>query len=178
MHFLARRLPDRQEILLALGSVIFVVYGWALRGFLYQFSSFILFHSVGDILAIFAYVMALALLESLTVLGGLLLASLVLPPGWFRAGFPYKALLALLVAAAAAVGLENYLTKNMSSEVLLLGGLAVSIILWIGLVWLCERGERIRAVLMDLMDRLQIFTYIFVPIGVLSLLIVLLRNVR
>jgi hypothetical protein len=178
MHFLPRRLPDRQEILLALGGVIFVVYGWALRGFLYQFSSFILFHSVGDILAIFAYVMALALLESLTVLGVLLLASLLLPPAWFRAGFAYKALLAVLVAAAAAVGLDNYLTKKMSSELLLLGGLAVSIILWIGLASLIERGGRIRAVLMDLMDRMQIFTYIFVPIGVLSLLVVLFRNLK
>src|SRR5512143_537006 len=99
MGFLSRRLPDRRAFLLVYGGVVFIVYSWALRGFFYQLSSFILYHSVGDILAIFAYMMALALLESVAAMAVLLLAAILLPEAWFRQGFAYKAFLAMLVSS-------------------------------------------------------------------------------
>jgi hypothetical protein len=176
MGFLARRLPGRQDVLYALGGVVFVIYTWALRGFFYQLSSFLLFHSLGDILAIFAYMMALALLESILAMAALLGLAVVLPPVWFRNGFGYKAFLTLLVAGAGAVALEHYLTKSMTEAALLYGGLGLALLALVGLILFFEYAPRLKGLLLNGLERLQVFTYLYVPIGVLSLLVVFIRN--
>jgi hypothetical protein len=178
MGFIAKRLPDRRAFLLVYGGVIFIVFSWALRGFFYQLSSFILYHSVGDIFAIFAYMMALALLESIAVMAVLLFAAILLPEAWFRQGFAYKAFLAMLVASTGAVALETYLTKKMESAGLLYAGLILSLFAWVALIQFLDHVPRLRTLLLDIIERLQIFTYLYVPLGVLSLFIVLIRNLR
>lgn len=97
---LLNRLPERREMRYAYGGIVFLIYSWALRGFFYQLSSLILYHSLEDILSILAYMMALALLESLAVMALSLIVAAVLPGGWFREGFGYKAFLAVFVLPA------------------------------------------------------------------------------
>ena len=67
INFIKKRLPERNEFYAVLGIVIFVVFGWSMRGFLYEVPSFINYFRVGQILAIFAYMMGFALLESFLV---------------------------------------------------------------------------------------------------------------
>ncbi|MGE5248893.1 MAG: hypothetical protein ACM3QS_01665 [Bacteroidota bacterium] len=171
-----KRLPDRRAFLLVYGGVVFIIYSWALRGFFFQLSSFLLYHSVGEIIAIFAYMMALALLESLAVMAVLMVTAALLPEAWLRRGFVYKAFLATLVASAGAIALETYLTRQTGSPGLLYAGLALSLLAWAGLIQFFDRLPRPRSLLLDLIERLQIFAYIYVPLGLLSLLIVLIRN--
>jgi hypothetical protein len=175
MNALLRRLPERQEILYAGGGIFFIIYSWALRGFFYQLSSFILFHSVGDILAIFAYMMALALLEALTFLLLLVGLSFTLPPRWLQKGFGGKAFLILLVTGVAAVALESYLTKKLTGLGPLYFGLILALTISVALVFLYERTPPLRRLLSGLLERMQVFTYLYVPLGVLSLLVVLAR---
>jgi hypothetical protein len=176
MKFLQRRLPNRRDIGYAYGGVVFIVYSWALRGFFYQLSSLILYHALGDILPILSYMLALALLESLVVLISLLALAFILPSSWLIEGFGYKAFLAVIVAGAAAVGLESYITRQLTNTFYLYAGLAASVAILLGLVLLIERLPPIKRMLVGLLDRLSLFTYIYVPLGILSLLVVLIRN--
>jgi hypothetical protein len=176
MKFLQSRLPNRRDVGSAYGGVVFIVYSWALRGFFYQLSSLILYHALGDILPILSYMLALALLESLIVLISLLALAFVLPRSWLIEGFGYKAFLAVIVAGAAAVGLESYLTRQLTNTFYLYAGLVASVAILLGLVLLIERLPPIKRMLVGLLDRLSLFIYIYVPLGILSLLVVVIRN--
>src|SRR5512138_2561192 len=95
-HSLRTRLPSRRDSLLAFGVVLFAVFGWSIRGFLYKLPSFALYFNLGSNLAIFSYMMAFALLESLLVTGLLIVFSVLLPSSWFRSGFAYKSFIFVL----------------------------------------------------------------------------------
>jgi hypothetical protein len=176
MQLLSRRLPARRDVGYAYGGVIFLIYTWALRGFFYQLSSLILYHPAGEIFAIFCYMMALALLESLTVLAGLLLLAVILPRAWFARGFAYKGFLTALVSGAGAVALERFLTRGLTQISYLYIGLALCLLVLLVVFLVIERFPRIQRILADLVDRLNLFTYIYLPLGILSLVVVLIRN--
>jgi hypothetical protein len=57
------------------------------------------------------------------------------------------------------------------------GGLA-ALILLISLILLVQALEPVRRFLSVLLERLQIFTFVYVPIGVLGILVVFVRNLR
>lgn len=153
-----------------------MIYSWALRGFIYQLSSLILYHSLGDIFAILAYMMGLALLETLLAMSLLLFLALLLPPGWLRKDFGYKAFLILLIAGAASVALEHYLTEKMTGMAWLAGGMGLALLLLAGSLLLAAHFPRIRALLRGFLERLSIFTWLYVPVGIIGLLVVLVRN--
>jgi hypothetical protein len=130
---------------------------------------------VGEILAILTYMLAFAMLESLAVMAVLLLLAMALPRPWFAAGFGYKAFLAALVSAAAAVALEVYLTEHQELSLLPLAGALLGLGLVFGSISLVERRAGLRRLLVGLLDRIGIFTYLYLPVGVLSLFVVLIR---
>jgi hypothetical protein len=90
MTFLFNRFPKREDILPVFGGIVFVVFSWSIRGFLYIFPSLILRHSVSETLSVLCYMLAFSLFESLLLMGGGLLISMVLPRKWLVEGFAYK----------------------------------------------------------------------------------------
>ena len=73
--------------------MLFVLFGWSIRGFFFEIPSFLLYFGLGDIASILFYMMAFALLESFFVTGGLVIFSMVFPSNWFKSGFGYKGFL-------------------------------------------------------------------------------------
>ena len=177
MNILARRLPIKQDILYVLSGVLFVVYAWAIHSFLFQLSSWLLNYQLGEILGILSYTLALALLESLLLLGLLLLIALLLPSRWFKDGFAYKGFLATLVAAAGMFLLRNYLLEDgnlaRNAFYLILGiGIGLSFLLG----FLFQHVTALQRFLLAIEERLQVFNYLFLPAGILGLVVVFLRN--
>src|ERR1700690_3428309 len=105
------RLPIKGEILSVFNVVLFVVFGWSVRGFLFVLPSFLLYFRLGDILAILFYMLGFALIESLFLTGGLLVGSLLLPAKWFKIGFGYKGFLIILVARMGLILFQCYFNK-------------------------------------------------------------------
>lgn len=178
------RFPHRQDISHVFGGVVFIVYAWAVRGFLYQFSSLRLYHNVGDILAVFCYLMAFALLESLLIMGLLLLIGFLLPPPWFREGFAFKGFLAVLVSGTAMIMLQKYLYSlqmddyQLPSSTTLYGGVVAALIAVMVLIVLVQKVPVVRNLLLAFEERLQVFTYVFIPLGILGFIVIFLRNIR
>ncbi len=184
-QLIRRRLPARSEALQVLGVVLFAVFGWSIRGFLYKFPSFTLYFGLTSNLAILCYMFAFALLESALVMALLLIASVALPSRFYREGFGYKSFVILLVAIAAAIVFESWYRIDFFKDIMagldypippFLIGTAVTLVLLAALLWLFGIWPRLQKIAHFLMEQFSIFTYIYVPLGLLGLLVVLIRN--
>jgi hypothetical protein len=173
------RIPQRRESLYVFGAVVFVIYSWAIRGFLYQLSSLRLYHTVGEIFAIFSYLMAIALIESLIIMSGLILMGVILPGKWFREGFAYKGFITILVAAIAMIRLHYYLFSlngGMPSMNIIYLSAGVTLVLLILLICVFQKTPQLQTFLLAVQERMQIFIYFYIPLGIIGLTVVVLRN--
>jgi hypothetical protein len=170
------RFPHRSEVIAVLGVAVFLCYTWAIIGFLHKLSSFILYIPQGTIGAILAYMMAFALLESVAVTGFLVLLSAVLPAHWLKDGFSVKGFIALVIAATAAILFQKFLTQRFPSILELLAGSIIPLFLIAFLFVIVHSRPKVQNILLNIQDRLLIMLFIYVPIGLFSLMVVLYRN--
>lgn len=176
---LRSHIPHWQDTVYVFGGVIFIIYSWSVRGFLYQLPSLILYHQMLDIISILFYLMAFALLESLLVMGGLILLGFILPRKWFVEGFAYKGFLTILVTGISMIVLQNYLYSlnyEIPSINIVYLGLAVTFIALIMLILLFQKVSNLQKILLIVEERLQIFIYLYVPLGIAGILVVFFRN--
>jgi len=178
MTFLFNRFPKREEILSVFGGVVFIVFSWSIRGFLYIFPSLILRHSVGETLSVLCYMLAFSLFESLFLIGGELLVSMFLPRKWFLEGFAYKGFISILVFTIAMIVLKNNLTNNLPPVNILYLGFAIAISFIVVMFFLLDKVAVFRKTLLAIEERLQVFVYIYVPLGILGIVVVVFRNLR
>jgi hypothetical protein len=174
-------------VLLVFGLVLFAVFGWSIRGFLFKLPAFALYFGVGADLAVLAYMMAFALIESLIVTAVLVALAALLPAGWLRAGFAYKGFLIVLVATAAIILFEGYYRADFLKDILagysymfppFIAGLLGSILALGVLLWLFRRYKRLQRYAVYALEQISLFTYIYVPLGLIGLVVVLVRNLR
>jgi len=178
MTFLFNRFPKREEILSVFGGVVFIVFSWSIRGFLYIFPSLILRHSVGETLSVLCYMLAFSLFESLFLIGGELLVSMFLPRKWFLEGFAYKGFISILVFTIAMIVLQNNLTNTLPPVNILYLGFAIAISVIVVMFFLLDKVAVFRKTLLAIEERLQVFVYIYVPLGILGIVVVVFRNLR
>jgi hypothetical protein len=131
---------------------------------------------VGEILSIFAYMMSVALLESIAFTVLLVLLSAILPSSWLRDGFAYKGFVIVVIAAAASILFQRFLPDDYPSTLMLAASTIVPILLVITLIAVSRTFPRLRSLLLDIQDRISIMLFIYIPIGILSLVVVLFRN--
>jgi len=185
LRFLGKRMPASAEVRAVFSVVVFAVYSWSIRGFLFNTSSFLMYHSLSFIAAVFFYMMAFALLECVLVTGFLVIVSMILPSGWLRQGFAYKGFLVILVTAIGMIEYQNYYTIDFVGNMMhnsysflqpILIGLLISIAALGGLLVLFGRVERLQKLLVALVERFKIFNYVYLPLGLLGFVVVLVRN--
>jgi hypothetical protein len=181
-RFISARLPTRVEAWQVLGLVAFVVFSWTIVGFFYQIPSIRLFMDFSGILAVLSYRLAFALLESILVTGVLVLLAALLPAAAFKRGFAYKAFLLILTGVVASLLFERYYT---------VGGLfysgaapsyrpaalfaALCILMLVVLLLLVRMDLRMRRAILAIVDRISLFAYLYVPLGMVAVLVVILR---
>ena len=176
MDFIRKRFPHRSEIITILGIAVFICHSWSLLGFFNRLSSFILYFRLAEVAGIFAFMMAFAFLESLLVTGVLVTLSAILPYKWLSDGFAYKGFIAMVMATIAAIILQRTLQGNLPT-------LPVLTLIWFTpLVWLVvfilwvQRMPRVQKVLINIADRISIMLFLYVPIGITSLIVVAVGN--
>lgn len=174
LDILKNRLPARTEMLLALSTAAFLVFTWSMRALFFNFPAFLLSYTAGEILVIAAYMLAFALLETLLVTAVLIAVAAVLPGRLFKEGFSYKASFLLIVFGAISVHMQFVMTNQPKTDFLLLE-LVRALALWIVPVLLTHFLAPVRKIVLDVLDRLTIFSYIYLPLGALSLLVVTFR---
>ena len=121
--------------------------------------------------------MAFALLESLTVTGLLVLLSAVLPRSWLRDGFGYKGFILLVIITADAILLQKSLENVFPSTLKLSFFLLTPILLSVLLIAVLQKQPRLQSLLSSIQDRFLVILFVYVPIGVISILVVMFRNI-
>jgi hypothetical protein len=175
-NFISRRFPARSEIIPVFGAAVFACFSWIILSFINKLSSFILYFNLGEILAIFAYMMAFALLESLAFTVLVVLISGLLPFGWLREGFAFKGFIITVVAAATAILFQHALRDDFPSNLMLLTYSVIPLLLITAAIFLIRSMPRVQNILLNIADRLSILLFLYLPIGILSLVVVVYRN--
>lgn len=171
------RLPEFSAILSVYAVISSLIYGWTLVIFLWKLPSWILFLTISEIMVLLAYSLTSALMESLAVLGTLLLASALLPPAWMRDLFVARGTFTAITGLGAIM---LYLYQYASIGYDFINELIPWSLAALGLTLLVAfLAGRIRLLVRTaawISDLLTIFVYVSVPASLVSLLIVLYRN--
>jgi len=148
---------------------------------LFQIPSWLYSHSKTGIFFLAAYVFAVALIESLLLFGFVLLVSLILPRRIFRDQFIAQGSLMVVGCTIWALilkfqnessGLRNLLEVSAWILLFILSLLIIAVVS----SFLMQRYPQGKSVLEAIADRMIIFAWIYAPIGLVSLAIVLVRN--
>lgn len=147
----------------------------------FQLPSWLGYLSIGNVLSLAAYVLMFALVESLVILGVLLLFGVILPAGWLRKDFAVQGSTLTGIAAFGAYLVQRKvgLLYKLSPEQLLVNALLILtglILILVISAFIYQRLPLLRKWVHSLAERMTVFTYLYLPLGILSLAAVLLRN--
>lgn len=147
----------------------------------YEIPSWLYYLGLSEILVLVAYTLAFTLVESLLLLAFACLFSLVLPGRVFRQYFVAQGSLLVAVVCLAALAIQRRLGWLAEMETWQI--IVYPIIFLVTLMCLAfisrlvlDRSARLQKFFLLLGDRISVFTYIYVPPSLLSLGVVILRN--
>jgi hypothetical protein len=171
-----RRLPAREDVFIVLSAILVAVFSWSIRGFFFVYPSLVLRYDAAEVFGIFSYMMAFAFVESILVLGSLIIVSTFMPKKWFREGFSYKGFLAVLVGSIAFIRYQTFLGGELPAvkTIFLLAG--ESFFVLVCLILLFHFVKRLQTILVSIAERFTVFVFLYIPLGFLGLIVVILRN--
>lgn len=170
------KIPRLEDIAPVYAVIVMMIYPWTLARFFWKLSSWILFASVGDLTVFFAYMVVVNLLESILVLLVPILMSIILPQKWFYDRFKTRSISLVLFGLGYLIYLDKKLYADSPFPLTLVRWIPAAGVAILLLVFLIDRVGFLRRVLDELANRLTVFLYISIPISVVSLLVILIRN--
>jgi hypothetical protein len=158
------------------GLCLVVVNAWALVRAFVQVPAWILDHNSVQLVGQFAYLIAFALVESVVVFAVLALLSKMVPSRFYRDNVaPQSAIVLTVMTSWAAFWQANMFSWQRFLPLLLIASLLV-LLISIPLSWWLMRYRRVKMILNDIIDRLEILAALYLVIDIASLLVVLGRN--
>ncbi len=173
MNFL-KKFPTRDQVIPVYAVIVTMIYSWSIVFFFWKLPSLLFYSTIGEIGVMFAYMITAVFVDSLIILLPLLLLCLLLPEKWFFNRFSTKGvfLSALILGSIFAYG-QYYRAESLS--------LLLQRAVWAGLVifiltYLLDEIQFVRRLFAGIANRAIVFLYLFLPITVISVLTVLIRN--
>ena len=174
-----KRFPTKAELQLVFGVIVFLVFGWAIWRFLFELPSQLLNTHWLGIVFNFMALMATALLES--IFTGIILAllSFLLPVKWFREGFLYKSFVTLCVMVGVIFWYQKVFVNDdfFPAMDIVYRGLALFFLAWVALLLIFHFGKPLQCFVLSIEERMEVFLYLYVPLGIIGLLIVFVMSV-
>ena len=121
--------------------------------------------------------MAAALLESLVLTGFLVLLSAVLPPAWLKDGFALKGFVFVGVYAATSILLQRMLQDSFPPPAIVILSFILPLVLIAFLSVVIRSKPKIGNFASNVQERMLIMLFVYVPLGMISLLFVFLQTV-
>ena len=181
MDPIRRSPPDRWEMLPVFGIFCFFCFSWSLYRLFWYIPSWMEYLSIWKVLIIICYVLAFALIESLVMALLTTLFLKVFPKKVINNRFVLIASSLSVLVSLAAFLLQRKISLVYRLEIwqILLYAL-IFLLLLVGGVFLMglilDRQPKISRFGADLVERMTIFAYIYVPLGLIGLIVVILRN--
>ncbi len=173
-------MPDGKSILAVYAVIVTLVYSWTLFTSFYKLPSWLFYLTLPQILSVYAYSFSIDLIESIIALAGILLLNFTI----FlflknREEFQSRSIiLATILLGTSMLRLalfQNYEDINafLSGELL---WWAIAIPLGLILAVFAPRIKMVRSILEGFAERATVFVYIYIPLSLISLIVVLIRN--
>jgi hypothetical protein len=171
-----KRFPSFSEIVPVYAVVAFMLFSWSILQFFWYLPSWLFFMRLGDLVGVFCYVMVSSFFEGLTFLCLLLLLSFSLPAKYLKDEFVVRGT-SMAISAIGLLMLYFYfnISKTLNIPVVWYG-IAV-ILVTVVISFLSTKVRFMRQVLTWFSDRLTVFLYILIPLSVLSLFVIIVRNI-
>ena len=174
---ITEKIPKLQDIAAVYAVIVMMIYPWTLTRYFWKLSGWILFASGGDLAAFFAYMVVVNLLESILILLVPLAMSIILPRKLFYDRFKTRSVALVLFGLGFLIYLNRNLHADAHFPMTLVQWIPVAGVAILLLVFLVDQVGFLRRVLDELANRLTIFLYISIPVSVIALLVVLIRNI-
>ncbi len=169
------RLPRRDQIVPVYAVIAFMMFSWMIAISLWKIPSWLYFQTFPEILAILAYAYAEIFVESLLILGVLLAICFLLPPKFLKDDFALRGIwTAFTVIGTMFLYVDLLFQTSLPIGAWLIGALLLASLLSFASARI---GWLAKAVL-QIADRLIIFLYILIPVSLVSLLTVLILNIK
>lgn len=178
MAIFKKRFPNRQQLFQTFAVSVFLIQVWSIYNVWRAVPSWALAMDAWTLVGTIAYTQAYALIESLLVLIFLVLVAFMLPGKLYRDRFVAQSSVALILAASGAV-LAHFKGDELgiwNARGFLIWAIALLVLIGLASL-LITRFDGLRRGIEALADRLQVLATVYIAIGVLSFLIVLVRNV-
>ncbi len=176
-------LPSRGEIWDAVVFAAVPVHLWTYLQFFYQTPALVLRFTILDTLGVLAYVLAAALLDVVTFIGGLALLAVLLPPRFLRDQFAPAAVLITIWTSiwAAAFHYANVIAIRLGggSDLALVVTLGILVFLYFAVALPLPKAgvnPRVQRGALSLIERASFLGLIFLAFDVVSLLVIAARN--
>lgn len=175
------KFPKLKDIAPVYAVIVVIIYTWSLLRFFWYLPGWLVFLNLNDIASIFAYMVVVNMLESLVVLLIPLLLNMLLPRTWFYDHFTSRSVSLVLLGLLYLVYFDDVF---LGASIYVDSPFPMSTIRWIPLVlvgiiilaYFMDRVSVIRTLLDEIANRALVFLYISIPVSLLSLLVVLIRN--
>lgn len=171
------RFPSLNELMPVYSIAVVYIYGYSIVRFLWRLPSLLNYAPLGEIGVTFSYLMVVTLFESILVVSVPIFLGFILPKKWFRDRFVSKG------GWIIVLGL-GYLTY-ISSQIIVDAPFPYSYFRWsplvffiiFGVVLLFDRINFLTKAIETVADKFVVFLFISMPISLVSLLVVIIRNI-
>jgi hypothetical protein len=175
MSFL-ERLPKKEEIISVYGVIITILYSWAIFSSLMDLSrNWSLYFNVSDIFSLFAYIIFAAFVESLIFIAIPVFIYFIMPQPLVNGNFILYGTIITATLSGVLINLQlNIMTFNFLEYALtyvILPFIASTIV-----ILFLSRKRIVREVLEKLAERCTVFLYVYLPLSLLSIIVVVVRN--
>lgn len=153
------------------GVIAFIVYSWSILEFLKNLPAWIKFLSPGEIFIVFSYVMFGDLIESAVFLVLIMFVSMILPMKLLRDEF---ALRGSIIAFAVLGSIVLYWVCLYPGNLIL--SLMIIVLSMTFFFVVAKKIKIINRGVTWFSERLSVFLYLYIPISLISILVVIIRN--
>lgn len=172
---IVNRFPALNQIIPVYAVIVFMSFAWAILVFLWKLTSWLYFQAPYEILAILAYVVMQIFFDTLVYLGVLLAVCAILPSRWLRDDFNVRgAWIAFSVIGSMIAYLNLFFFIKISSPLWIL----LTLLALVAAIMLSNRFKRMANIALQVSDRLIIFLYIVLPASAVSIITVIIRNIK
>ena len=178
---LKQKLPAFEQVLPVFSTILFIVFSWMFWQFFIQVPSWLFYMDAVKLLIMFAYVVSFSLIECLMLMGFIIVLCVVFPIGHFKEKFIAQGTIQVFLISLITYVIRQKIELFQKFEIWKLAIIplaALAIILVSTLIFskVFNRFSLARRFFDKLADRMMIFTYLYLPLGVAGLVIIVIRN--
>lgn len=181
-NFISERMPDAKSLLAVYAFIVTMVYSWTLFTSFYKLPSWLFYLSIGQILSVYAYAFYIDLIDSLIALTVILVIDFTIffflkNKEEFQSRSMILAGILLGTSMLRLALFQNYedITAFLSGELL---WWAIAIPLGLVLAAFAPRIKLVRTIFEGFAERATVFVYIYIPLSLISLVVLFIRNIN